>query len=156
MSELAMTAVIGPSHRNSGLVGYADVFAALYVGGSGAWIFTPVSDREGLEVIRLSSQRDLAAEIRAGASLSLGLGEARAILEQDPKAALAWRNRNTIDLSAETLRLVADQSRDMGVAMQVASDDVGLVEEFLPSVQDEGWSITLCGPVAQNLSTQWG
>lgn len=156
MSELAMTAVIGPAHRNSGLVKYADVFAALYVGGSGAWVFTPVSDREGLEEIRLSSQRDLAAEIRAGASLSLGLGEARAILKQDPKAAFAGRNRNTIDLSTETLRLIADQSRDKGVALQISSDDPSLVEEFLPSVQDEGWSVTLCGPVAQNLSTQWG
>jgi len=69
-----MTVAVGAGHPNSGLIGSADVFGALYVGGAGAWIFAPVGEHPGMKTVKLNSRRNLIHEIRAGIGLAVGIG----------------------------------------------------------------------------------
>ena len=153
MSELAMTVAVGGSHPNSGLVGNTDLFGALYVGGSGAWVFTPVSDYPA-KPVWIRSNRNLILEIRAAIALALGLGAARTILESDPENHKAFLNGQMLHLEPETLKAVGAESRDKSTSLFIATDSA-LAKDVREHLQVTGWSIVLCVEDDRHLETQW-
>ncbi len=149
-----MTVAIGSAHPNSGLIGDVDVFGALYVGGAGMWVFTPVGEYPGMTKVRLSSQRNLIHEIRAGAALCLGLGNARELLESDGGNFANLGDGLPLDLSASMVEKIGRQSHDHSVSMFIAGEG-DLVEEVRPHADDDGWSVVLCSETDRHVESQW-
>lgn len=152
-----MTVVAGPGHRNSGDISVAHLFGALYVGGSGAWRFQPLkpesSSHQTFLRVSMRSSRELADEIRAACALALDLGDARELAAK--AAGPTWADQD-LEFGADALRAIAEQSRGVGLSLMITSADRGLLEDLRPHVDDTGWSMTLCGVVAQHAETQWG
>ena len=153
MSELAMTVAVGVSHPNSGLVGNTDLFGALYVGGSGAWVFTPVSDYPA-KPVRIGSSRNLIPEIRAAIALALGLGEARTILESDPENHKNFLDGQMLHLEPEMLKAVGAESKDKSTSLFCATDP-SLADDVREHLDEPGWSVVLCVQDDRHLETQW-
>jgi hypothetical protein len=156
MSELVMTVLAGPSHPNSGDLTAVHVFGGLYVGGSGAWRFGRVDNngapRDDIEPIVLDSGLAHMAEIRAGVTLTLGLGAAREIVEVH--AGPDWRQLR-LELPPAILNRIGDEGRGKGVGLLISTIDDAMAKTSLPDLANGGWSIRLCGPKAEHLETQW-
>ena len=148
-----MTVAVGIGHPNSGLVGNTDLFGALYVGGSGAWVFSPVSDYPAKSV-RIWSSRDLMPEIRAGIALALGLGEARTLLESEPDNHRAFLDGQMLDLNPEILKAIGAESRDKSASLFISTDPA-LAEDVREHIQEPGWSVVQCVEDDRHLETQW-
>src|SRR6056297_1847484 len=151
---MCMTVAVGAAHPNSGLIGSADVFGALYVGGAGAWIFTPVGEHPEMKSVRLDSRRNLIHEIRAGIALAIGIGQARSLLESDAKNLAAFEDGLFLDLTDEMLAAIGAESKDKSVSLFIAGEP-DLVEEVRPFVDEVGWSVVLCSESARHVETQW-
>jgi hypothetical protein len=156
MSELAMTVIAGPSHPNTGELSAVHVFGGLYIGGSGTWRFGRVENNNspptGIEAVFLTSERLLIPEIRAGVALSLGLGDARMIVEE--AAGSNWRDHR-LELPPDVLVRIGDQSRHMSVGLLISTLDEALARDIEPHLNDEGWSVMLCEPRSEHRETQW-
>lgn len=149
-----MTVAVGAGHPNSGLIGSADVFGALYVGGAGAWIFAPVGEHPGMKTVKLNSRRNLIHEIRAGIGLAVGIGQARSLLESDSKNFAAFEDELFLDLNDEMLHTIGAETKDKTVSLLIAGEP-DLVDELRPFVDEPGWSVVLCSESARHVETQW-
>lgn len=156
MSSLAMTVVAGPRHPNDGDPSIAHLFGGLYIGGSGAWRFSPIETpgqpSHGVIPVSLRSERLLMDEIRAACALALDLNDAQGLA--DKKLGSDWRNED-LELEKSVLQEFAGLSRDQGLSLIITTSDPGLLADVLPSADDAGWSVSVCSPRAQHLETQW-
>ena len=150
-----MSVVVGPGHPNSGAPGTVDLVGNLYVGGSGVWVFTPLDPASRYRAISLSSGRDLSVEIRAGVAISLGLGSARELAGLPPTTARR-AGPARVESPKDGLGAIADQGRDLGVALWVSSPHEDLLRDVAPLADEEGWSVVILARRAQHLETQWG
>lgn len=153
MSDLAMSVIIGPAHPNTGMPGTVDLIANLFIGGAGMWTFTPLNPSSGLQALTLPSKRNLALEIQAGTALSLGLGTARELAALGESTGISGSER--IDTTSEVLGQIAQQGRNRGVALWVASPNDELLRDVAPLLAEEGWSVTILATTDQRLQTQW-
>ncbi|MCX6433749.1 MAG: hypothetical protein NTX29_13565 [Actinobacteria bacterium] len=156
MSELLMSVIAGPSHPNSGELGSVHVFGGLYVGGSAAWRFGSVlnnpSPYEEVIPVALSSGGSLVSEIRAGVTLCLNIGAARSIASD--VLGPDWAD-SFLELPVDVLDRIGAESRNKGVGLLITSIDESALGEVEGILDDDGWSVMLCGPRGSHLQTQW-
>ena len=127
MSELVMTVIAGPSHPNSGDLGSVHAFGGLYVGGTGAWRFGSAQSNP--------PAYDGVIQVTVSSCGSL-VSEIRAGI------ALC------LNIGAE--------SQNRSLCLVVTCIDETLLGDVEGILDDDGWSVVLCGPRGMRLKSQWG
>lgn len=153
MSELAMAVSLGRASGWGTVTGFADLVGHLYVGGSGAWLFSPIpfprqsQERPTPPPLRLRSHARLASEIKAGAVLAAmdpQLFEAgRRILRRH--GASLPPGEEILDPPSEVIDEIGALVGDAEIGCLVTSTDQSwqlLLHDPLP----RSWQVLLAGP----------
>ena len=152
MSELAISVVAGPAHRNSGLIKDVKASIALYVGGSGAWRATNIES--GLTVTVPSLGSSLGEELMAVTVLVLQLPSTEDVTR--PLLAKAAET-GAIDLTSQQWRELFEAARtaEEHVAVLITATEAGPQDDLAAIVQETGWSALICVPVKDLRQSQW-
>jgi hypothetical protein len=151
MSELVLTVVAGPAHRNNGSIRNTHCLLTLYAGGSGAWV-----------AHNLQSGRS--ATVRSQGHVDLELVALTGLFGDLPDVATTAAARNHSEPTREivftpaewqALHEAAETSR-VEVAIVVSGDDPMLLQGAARALTDLGWSALVCGPLIDARHSQWG
>lgn len=150
MSELTLSAIIGPAHRNNG--GLKDVVAhiALYEGGSGVWV---VSDLHSGASTSIRSMGNTSTELFAVIGLAAGLpsvikASGRAG-PHDPAKELSFTPAQWRQIS----KAATDASE--AVSCVVTGMDGQVLEQIAAVMGETSWSGLLCAPNHNFVKDQW-
>lgn len=151
MSDLALTAHIGPTHPNSGRISDVVATLCLYIGDRGVWTLNLATE----PITRsFDSTGNVGEELVGLAGMAAGLPAVRPLAE----VPLATAAQRTVDLSGaqwSQLRQAVDES-PQSVGLVVAAVIPSLVALVQSAIEGLPWSVTVCGPVVDARRSQWG
>ncbi|GAB3077696.1 hypothetical protein [Pedococcus soli] len=151
MSDLALTAHIGPPDPNSGRISDVVATLCLYIGDRGVWTLTLAAEPT---TRFFDSTGNVGEELVGLAGVAAGLPAVLPLAEVH----LATAAQRTVDLPEahwSQLREAVDDS-PQSVGLVVAAVIPSLVAPVRSATEGLPWSVTICGPVVDARRSQWG
>ncbi|WP_432543022.1 hypothetical protein [Kineococcus sp. SYSU DK002] len=153
MSDLILTAALGPAGRSHGSPKPAGIFACLYVGGSGAWSFVSTPPDGGVRRLGLCSDGEVVQELMAGFALAAG---DPALDEVVTELLGTTRHDRDVELTSRQRKRLADAAGEYGVAAVITHLVSSVPAEVHETLASAGWSVVTATPAQDSRTSAWG